>query len=195
MGAAKKLAQQLASPLEVQQFIKQLPYNVEKDGETLKSAEKSLKVGNVHCFEAAFVAAAILEHHGHDPVILSLESQDYLDHVLYLFQERGKWGTIGRSREPGLEGRAPRFNTITDLVDSYYEPYVDPFGRLISYQIVHLDEIAADWRNSEKNLWSAENYLIGIEHVPFKSKRDRHYKKLRQSYLDKGPIRKGRHWW
>ncbi|MBM3449741.1 MAG: hypothetical protein FJX78_01905 [Armatimonadetes bacterium] len=85
--------------------------------------------GKAHCLEAVLAAATILEQQGHPPMVLDLESQDRLDHVLFLYRVRGLWGTIGRSRDIGLHGRKPVFRSISDLVWSYVDPYVDGKGR------------------------------------------------------------------
>ena len=41
---------------------------------------------SAHCLEGALTAATILEQHGYPPLLLDLESQDKLDHVLFLLR-------------------------------------------------------------------------------------------------------------
>lgn len=191
---AKKLARKLKTPRQVQKYLRSLPYNREKKGETLSSAETALRRGRLHCFEAAFAAAAILEHHGYPPLVMSLESKDNLDHVIYVFREKGKWGAIGLSRDEGLHGRPPRYRSPRELAWSYYDPYVDKSGKITGYQVAHLDDCKADWRASRKNVWKAQNYLIDLRHVRLKSSAKR-YKKLLGDYLERGPMPRQRHWW
>jgi hypothetical protein len=190
LDAAKKYT----TPLAVQKFLAQLPYNSEKQIETLCSAEESLKRNTAHCLEAAFIAAAILEQHGHEPFVLSMESHDYLDHVVYLFRQGKNWGTIGRSRDRGLHGRKPVFRSIKQLVQSYFAPYVDKTGRIVRYEVFHLDETQSAWRDSTQNLWQVERYLGDQKHLPFNTS-DKTFKKIRNSYLKKGPLTKGENWW
>ena len=64
-------------------------------------------------------AATILEHHGYPPLLMDLESKDQLDHVLFLFRRRGRFGAVARSRDPGLHGRKPVFRSVRALVTSY----------------------------------------------------------------------------
>lgn len=194
MMIARKLAQKLKTPKQVQKYLRGLPYNREKNGKTLSSAETALRRGRLHCFEAAFAAAAILEHHGYPPLIMSLESKDLLDHVIYVFKQNGRWGSIGLSRDQGLHGRAPRYRSIRDLASSYYDPYVDKTGKIKAYQIAHLDDSGADWRASKRNVWKAENYLIDLKHRPLKSSSAR-YQKLLRDYLRRGPMPMQKYWW
>lgn len=194
MSIAAKLAKRLKTPKQVQAYLRSLPYNREKEKETLLSAETSLRRKRLHCFEAAFAAAAILEHHGYPPLVMSLESQDSLDHVIYVFQHNGLWGAIGRSRDEGLHGRPPRYRSPRDLAWSYYDPYVDKSGKITGYQVAHLDDCAPNWRDSTRNVWQAEKYLIKLKHNRLKSSSAR-YKKLHRDYLANGPLPMRKDWW
>lgn len=190
----ERLAKKYRTPLQVQRFIQSLSYNSESSKVTLRSAESALQAKTLHCIEAAFVAAAMLEVHGYPPLILDFESQDGIDHVVYIFQQKNLWGAIGRSREKGLEGRAPVFRTLKSLAWSYFDPYVDDTGRLKSYQFVHLDDTKSNWRSSPRNVWKAENYLLSIPHLKMKSTRQR-YKNLVWRFENKKAIPLKKFWW
>ena len=190
----QKLSLRLKTPRAVQKFLRAMPYNHEPKGETARSAETSLRLGTAHCFEAAFIAAAILEQHGYPPLVLSLESQDGLDHVIFVFKQSGLWGSIARSRDQGLHGRAPRYKSLRALAMSYYDPYIDKTGRITGYRLVHLDETKSNWRSSRLNVWKAERYLIDIKHSPLKTSNKR-YRALRKRYLKHGPPHDLDHWW
>lgn len=194
MTLAEQLAKKLKTPKQVQEYLRGLPYNREKKGETLASAETALKRGRLHCFEAAFAAAAILEQHGYPPLVMSLESKDNLDHVIYVFKQKGRWGSIALSRDDGLHGRPPRYRSPRELAWSYYDPYVDKSGKITGYQVAHLDDTGTDWRASKRNVWKAEKYLIKLKHNKLKSSLAR-YKKLLKNYLAHGPIPRHKHWW
>jgi hypothetical protein len=194
MPSIEALARKLKTPSAVQKYLRQLPYNREERGETLRSAEACLKSGKAHCLEATFLAAAILEKHGYAPQVMSFESQDGLDHVIYVFQEKGKWGSIARSRDEGLHGRPPIFRSLRDLAWSYFDPYVDKTGRITAYQLANLDDTKSDWRFDRKHVWKAEKYLLKLEHRPLKSSETR-YKKLRRAYLTNGPMKPKKFWW
>lgn len=194
MKIAQKLAKKLKTPRQVQKYLRSLPYNSEKKGETLSSAETALQRGSLHCFEAAFAAAAILEHHGYPPLVMSLESKDSLDHVIYVFKKKNRWGAIALSRDEGLHGRAPRYRSLRNLAWSYYGPYVDKTGKITAYQMAHLDDCETDWRESKRSVWKAEKYLIKLKHKPLKSSKAR-YKKLLRDYLQRGRMPRQKGWW
>src|ERR1017187_8820849 len=139
------LANKYRTPLQVQRYLRKFPYNRETGGETLRSASEALKKGTAHCFEAAFIAAALLEQNGYPPLVLSFESIDKLEHVIFVFREKGRWGAVARSRDKGLHGRAPLFRSLRDLVWSYYHPYIDNSGRITAYQLANLDDSGANW--------------------------------------------------
>jgi hypothetical protein len=179
----KDLAKKYSDPIKVQRFLQKIPYNAEKKAETLKSAHESLKKKNAHCMEAAFLAAAILEHRGFPPLVMSLESIDDLDHVIFVYKKNNKWGSVARSRDSGLHGRKPVFTSLRNLALSYYEPYIDKTGCITGYQVAHLDDSKSDWRFSKKNVWKAEQFLIDIKHVAIKFNKKR-YKKIHKKYLN-----------
>ena len=98
---------------------------------------------------------------------MSFESIDELDHVLFVYRQRGRWGSIARSRDPGLHGRKPVFATPRALALSYVDPYVDFTGRITGYTVVDLRDIGNyDWRLSEGNVWKVERMLLELPHRP-----------------------------
>ncbi len=153
------------TPQLVQKFLRALPYNWEKKGETLRTFRGVIRRRTAHCLEAVLTAATILEQHGYPPLVLDLESQDNLDHVLFLFRHRGRLGTVARSRDAGLHGRKPVYRTIRQLVMSYADPFVDFSGRLIGFGVADLRKLVrVDWRLSEGNVWAVEQALIKMPH-------------------------------
>ncbi|MCC6928952.1 MAG: hypothetical protein IT359_08200 [Gemmatimonadaceae bacterium] len=177
-AAEWRLIERLRTPRQVQRYLRSLPYNWEH---TLRSFRGSVAVGRAHCLEAVFFAAAILEHHGYPPTVLDIESDDGLDHVLFLFREGGKWGTVARSRDFGLHGRPAVFRTIPALVSSYMDPYVDGTGRLNAWGVAHLDQLTrADWRLSGKSVRRVERALIDMPHAPLAMGERRYRRALRR---------------
>jgi hypothetical protein len=171
----------------VQGYLNGLRYNMEPPpgGATLRSFRGVAKYGTAHCMEAALAAAVILEQHGYPPLILSFESIDELDHVLFVYRHRGRWGSIGRSRDPGLHGRKPVFRTARALAVSYVEPYIDYHGRVTGYTVVDLRDLLGtyDWRLSEQNVWKAERVLLDAPHRAIKSS-DARFAELRRKYAE-----------
>ncbi|MDR7543559.1 MAG: hypothetical protein QN120_04840 [Armatimonadota bacterium] len=171
------------TPAAVQRFLNfGLRYNHHLVGTRLASFREVLRSGQTMCIEAALVAAVILEQHGYPPLVVSLESQDDLDHVLFVFRHRGRWGAVARSRDAGLHGRRPVYRSIRDLVWSYYDPYVDWTGRLTGYALIDLRTVAPyDWRFNRRNMWWLERYMVRFPHTPLRSS-DARYRSLLARY-------------
>src|SRR5437667_3615039 len=135
----RRLIARLRTPHLVQRYLNHLPYNQEPHGRaTLRSFRGVVREGSAHCLEAALFAAVVLEQHGYPPLVLSFESIDDLDHVIFVYRRRSGWGSVARSRDPGLHGRKPVFATPRALALSYFEPYVDFSGRITGYVGVNL---------------------------------------------------------
>jgi hypothetical protein len=177
-----KVIQSHRTPRQVQRYLSSMPYNWMRGGTTIRSFREVVQRGEAHCLEAALVATVILEQHKYPPLVLSLESQDKLDHVVFIFQKRGLWGSIGRSRDLGLHGRLPVFRTVRQLAWSYFDPYVDLKARIIGYGVGDLRELGNyDWRFSPRNIWKVENYLREIPHREIRSS-ERRYERLLERY-------------
>lgn len=177
-----QIIRQHRTPLQVQRFLRTLEYNREKSGETQRSFREVIRRGEAHCLEAAISAATILEQHGYPPLLLSFESIDKLDHVIFVFQTAKGWGSVGRSRDAGLHGRKPVFRSARNLALSYFDPYVDLTGRIIGYAVVDLRELRnCDWRFSPRNLWKLEKFLVEYPHKKIASS-DQRYKRLLRTY-------------
>jgi hypothetical protein len=172
----KDLSEKYKTPLQVQKLLKSLPYNSEKAKETQRSAYGTWISKTAHCLEAALLAAAILENRGYESQVLSLESVDCLDHVVFAFNENGRWGSVGRSRMMGLHGRAPVFKTVKDLALSYFDPFIDKTGKLTAYRLVNIDDSKSNWRYSTRNVWKLENYLIDLRHSKLQVAEERYQK-------------------
>lgn len=173
----------LRTPLQVQRFLNRLPYNQEPHGRaTLRSFRGVVRHGNAHCLEAALFAAVVLEAHGYPPLVLSFESIDHLDHVIFVYRHRERWGSVARSRDPGLHGRRPVFATPRALAKSYADPYIDFTGRVTGYAVVDLRVMGAyDWRWADTNVWKVERMLLEYPHRPIASS-DRHVDWMRARY-------------
>jgi hypothetical protein len=180
----RRLIARLSTPVAVQRYLNRLPYNQEPHGRaTLRSFRGVLRHGCAHCLEAALFAAVVLEHHGYPPLVLSFESIDDLDHVIFVYRQRGRWGSIARSRDPGLHGRKPVFATPRALALSYFDPYVDLTGRVTGYAVVDVAQAMGDydWRLAETNIWKVERVLLDYPHRAIASS-DARVKKLRARY-------------
>lgn len=178
----RRLVARLRTPFAVQRWLNALPYNTEVGGETLRTFRGVVQRGTAHCLEAALFAAVTLEQHGYPPLLLSFESIDRLDHVIFVFRGPDGWGSIGRSRDPGLHGRRPVFATPRALALSYVDPYVDFTGRVRGYGVAHLAAMGGyDWRFATGNVWAVEQLLIDWPHHRIRTS-DARYRALKARY-------------
>ena len=181
-----RLIRRLTTPSAVQRYLNALPYNTEPPPgrATLRSFRGVVRHGTAHCLEAALASAVILEQHGYPPLVVSFESIDELDHVIFVYKQRGRWGSVARSRDPGLHGRRPVFSSPRALARSYIDPYVDFTGRVTAYAVVDLRVLGGyDWRLSETNVWKVERMLLAYPHRRLASS-DRRIDRLRQQYVE-----------
>ena len=179
----RQLLAELRTPLQVQRHLNRLPYNNEPGGRaTLRSFRGVVRHGCAHCLEAALFAAVTLEQSGYPPLVLSFESIDRLDHVIFIYRRNGRWGSVARSRDPGLHGRKAVFASPRALALSYCDPYVDLTGRVTGYAVVDLRVLDSyDWRLADTNVWKVERMLLDYPHRALTSS-DRRVNALRARY-------------
>lgn len=192
-----RLIARLRTPLQVQRYLNRLPYNLEPPPgrATLRSFRGVVRHGCAHCLEAALFAAVVLEQHRYPPLVLSLESFDELDHVIFVYRRRGRWGSVARSRDPGLHGRRPVFASLRALALSYVGPYVDHTGYLTGWAVVDLRNLGAyDWRLADTNVWKVERVLLERRHRRIKISKTRiqrlraRYRRFREANDDRKPL-------
>ena len=186
--AERRLIQRLRTPTAVQRFLNRLPYNTEPGGDTLRSFRQVARRRTAHCLEAALFATCVLEQHGYPPLLMGLESIDLLDHVIFVYRYRGKWGSVARSRDPGLHGRKPVFRSPRALAESYFDPYIDYTGRVKGYSVTHMRVMGSyDWRFSRRNVWAVERMLLDVPHRKIRRslKRVRREREKYRAYLAK----------
>ena len=180
-----RLIGRLTTPSHVQAFLNALPYNTEPppDRPTLRTFRGVVRLGTAHCLEAALTAAVILEQHGYPAMLMSMESVDELDHVVFVYRAKGRWGSVARSRDPGLHGRQPVFASLGALARSYFDPYIDRTGCITAYGATNLAVLGRyDWRLAEGNVWKVERLLYAIPHRPLAYSRAR-VDRLRRRYV------------
>ena len=190
-----RVVSRLRTPAAVQRYLNALPYNTEPAGATLRSFRGVVATGTAHCFEAAMFAAVVLEQHGYPPLVMSLESIDLLDHVLFVYRHSGRWGSVARSRDPGLHGRRPVFRTARALALSYVDTYVDYSGGIKGYGVADLRDLGSyDWRFSVRSVWRAERFLLDYPHHRIRPSRvrtralRRRYRAFRAAHDDLKPV-------
>jgi hypothetical protein len=173
---AKELAtfrRRLDTPLKIQQFLDDIPYNTEDDGETFRSPRRVLRTQTANCIEGAVFAAAALRVQGRPPLIMDLTAVHDEDHVIAVYRWRGLWGAIATSKFTGLRDRGPVYRTLRELAMSYFEHYFNLYGErtLRGYgrpvNLTRFDPL--HWMTSEVDLWPIAEHLERIPHVPLVS--------------------------
>jgi hypothetical protein len=170
---AKELAafrRRLDTPSKIQQFLDDIPYNTEGDGETFRSPRRVLRDQTANCIEGAVLAAAALRIQGSPPLIIDLTAVHDEDHVIAVFRRRGLWGAIATSKFTGLRDREPVYRTLRELAMSYFEHYFNlegertlrGYGRPVN--LARFDPL--HWMTSEVDLWPIAEHLERIPHVP-----------------------------
>lgn len=167
-----KLFKKLNSPAKIQDYIRKLPFNFEKGGETCMSPRMVIKSKKAHCMEGALLAAAILEFHGHLPLIIDLRSAKKPrhddDHVIAIWKEDGFYGAISKTNHAVLRYREPVYKSVRELVMTFFHEYFltngDKTLREYSdpFDLTHFNKL--QWRTSEKDLFEIPHYLDTLRH-------------------------------
>jgi hypothetical protein len=170
---AKELAtfrRRLDTPAKVQQFLDDIPYNTEHEGETFRSPRRVLRDRTANCIEGAVLAAAALRVQGDPPLIMDLTAVHDEDHVIAVYRRRGLWGAIGTSKFTGLRDREPVYRTLRELAMSYFEHYFNLAGERTlrghgrPVNLARFDRF--QWMTTEVDLWPIAEHLERIPHVP-----------------------------
>ena len=122
-----RILRSLKTPLGIQGFLDDMPYHL---ATTAWSPRVVLRERTAHCLEGATFAAAALRALGFPPLILDLEADHDIDHVLAIFKVRGHWGAIGKSNFTGCRYREPIYRTLRELALSYFHIYFNLRGEL-----------------------------------------------------------------
>lgn len=183
--AERRLIDRLRTPAAVQRYLNGLTYNTEPPphGPQQRTFRSVVATGTAHCLEAALTAAVILEQHGYPPTVMSLESEDGLDHVIFVYKAKSGWGSVAKSRDPGLHGRKPVFRSLRAMALTYFEPFIDTTGCLRAYGMVDLRVLGHyDWRLSTGHVWKVERMLYDIPHTKIRYSQAR-VDRLRRRYF------------
>ncbi len=169
----------LNTPKKIQDFLNKIPINFEENGDTCMSPRKVLRENKAHCIEGALLAAVALRINGIKPLIVDLEAAERdFDHVICVFQKEGKWGSISKTNHAVLRYREPIYNSIRELVMSFFHEYFDDNGNknLRKYSVpVDLSRFDnLNWITSEEDIWEIPEYLVDVKHYPILTKKQIH---------------------
>lgn len=149
----EKFFRSFTHPMEIQRYLDALRYN---DTYYWKSPRYILRVGTANCGEGAYLAAAIMKFMGYKPLVVEMSVDNDDAHMLAVYQRNGCWGSIGKSNTTLLRSREPVFQSIRELVMSYFEFYfnVQGFKTLRGFtQPVNVDDLEPeDWITTDVDL-------------------------------------------
>ena len=166
----------LDSPQKIQDFLNKLKINFEPRGDSCFSPRTVLARGECHCIEGAMLAGVALRIHGRKPLVVDMTaSDDDFDHVIAVFQEDGKWGAISKTNHAVLRYREPIYNSIRELVMSYFHEYTKDDGKktLRSFSnpvnLSKFDKIG--WMTREGDVWEIPEHLAEVKHYKILNKK------------------------
>lgn len=166
-----RLLKKLNTPAKIQDFLNTLKMNFEKNGDTCMSPRMVLRYREAHCIEAALLAAAALRQHRYPPLIVDLEADKIdFDHVIAVFKKNSCWGAISKSNYPCLRYREPVYNSIRELVMSYFHEYFHNASakKTLRAYSMPLDLSRFDkkeWMTLEGDVWFIPEHLADMKHV------------------------------
>ncbi len=189
-----KIFKKLNTPAKIQDFLNQMPFNFEKNGETDFSPMLVLEKKICHCTEGAVLAALILRLHGYPPLLLDLTAnKNDLDHVVAVYQKNGFWGAISKTNHSVLRYREPVYDSIRELAMSYFHEYFDNQGRktLRSFSpAVNLqcfDKL--NWMTTKGEIDYIPEYLAKVKHFPILNRKQiRNLRKAEPIEIEAGKI-------
>jgi hypothetical protein len=166
-----KILKSLDTPKKIQNFLDKLEINFDYKKDTCMSPRKVLQTGKCHCIEGAIFAALCLKVNGFKPLVVDLETtKDDFDHVIAVFKKNGKWGSISKTNHAVLRYREPIYNTIRELVMSFFHEYFTDNGikTLRAYsKPINLSRFdQKNWATDEKDLWYLAEYIANVKHIP-----------------------------
>ncbi len=196
-GLGKKelqILKKLNTPAKIQDFLNQMPFNFEKNGETNFAPMSVLEKKICHCAEGAILAALVLRIHGYPPLLLDLTAnKNDFDHVVAVYQKEGKWGAISKTNHAVLRYREPVYASIRELAMSFFHEYFDNQGRKslrsfsLAVNLKRFDKLG--WMTTRENIDYIPEYLAKVRHFPILDRKQiQNLRKAEQIEIEAGKI-------
>jgi hypothetical protein len=189
-----KILKKLNTPKKIQDFLNKIEMNFEEKGETNLSPMAVLKKHTCHCLEGAVLTALALRVNGYPPLLVDLKANDNdFDHVIAVFKKYGKWGAISKTNHAVLRYREPVYNSIRELVMSYFHEYTDDLGRknLRSFSNpVNLKKFdKRGWMTTEEEIDYLPEYMDEVKHFSILNRKQiRNLRRADKVELDAGDM-------
>lgn len=168
----RRIFRRLSTPVRIQDFLETLPYNFDHGRDTLRSPRRVLRERSAHCIEGALLAAAALYMNGERPLLLDVRATpDDLDHVVTLYQRRGRWGALSKTNHAVLRFREPVYRTVRELAMSFFHEYfLNATGRKTMVDFSEPFDVVrrcgTDWMTAEDDVWHVAETLDASRHHP-----------------------------
>jgi hypothetical protein len=165
--AERDLLLGLDSPARIQAFLDSVPYSSDP---FYRCPRRVLRDRRAHCFDGALMAAAALRLLGHPPLVVDLYAERDDDHMLALWQRDGCWGAIAKSNFAGLRFREPIYQSLRELVMSYFEDFYNVLGEkslrgfTVPLDLSRLDGLA--WMETDDGLDAVAQRLDALDRTP-----------------------------
>jgi hypothetical protein len=169
-----KTLQSLSNPAAIQNYLDELPYVAE---ELDRSPLRVMTDAQAHCLDGGIFAALALHRIGQKPLILDLVPDPGKDddHVLALFQNKGKWGCIAKSNYAFLRFREPVYRSLRELAMTFFESYTstERLKTLRAYtRPVDLSAFNPYWMWSERGIKEISKQLYSRKPISLISQED-----------------------
>ncbi|MFZ1684552.1 MAG: hypothetical protein WAU88_10540 [Candidatus Zixiibacteriota bacterium] len=159
-----QVIRRLTSAPRVQDFVTDITYN---KSDRISIADV-LRKRRGDCLEAAAFASIVLTYHAIPNFIMDLSSVRDEDHVLCVFRQGRRFGSIGQSKFLGLRYRNPVYANVRELAISYFESYYNFYGeytlRAFSKPLT-LQSLTGEQLTSSEFMHELEDRLCTIAHV------------------------------
>lgn len=169
----KKFLKSINTPEKIQRYLDSLEYN---SNDAAASARFVLMSEDAHCLEGGFVAASALELQGHPPLMVSLQGYNDDHHVIVIYRGKHGLGSISKSNTTLLRGRDPVYQSVRELVMSYFDFYFNYKGEkaLYAYSMpINLNRFKNwNWRTGDENMVELGMAFSDLIHYEILSQRE-----------------------
>lgn len=114
------------------------------------------------------MAAAALEFHGRKPLLVDLVAEDDDHHVLTVYKTESGWGSVSKSNTTLLRGRRPFYQSVRELVMSYFDFYFNTKRKLSLYAYsdpINLNRYNhLNWRTTDDDLMEMGMNFCDLKH-------------------------------
>lgn len=147
---------EINTPQETEWYVRH--YIISKKNDVAKSFKQIHETREGDCSEAVVAASALLSDNGYPPIYLSMRnSGKKVGHGVFLYQQDGKWGTIGIN---SLDNNTPKFNSLEEIARRL---------KYNEYKLTRIrDDIIPDWISTDRSLYLTEEEKSRIKQTPFK---------------------------